>query len=236
MYRVPVRAPLAPLALTILCAGCLCRLSQSSNPPNPFEGIAKVLVPPAWNEARGPADPREEAQALAVELGQFPGFTAIFPAAAIDEAARLQVDPQTPPEWIPIGRSLQADAVLTCVIHEDHRYAPPRFGITLALLRTGDSRSGTTPLWEMSAWGQPGRLANLRDDLRLVAAIQRLRDGGDRTVQRDLSRWAARHTRRPDPGWEHLLHVPESYHRFCYNVALRDLCDLAKPQSRASPR
>lgn len=236
LYRVAVRARLTTLALTLLCAGCLCRVPQSNNPANPFEGVVKVLVPPVWNEAGGPADPREEAQALAGELSQFPGFTAIFPAAAVDEAARLQVDPQTPSEWIPIGRSLRADAALTCVIHEDHRYAPPRFGITLALLRTGDPRSGSTPLWEMTAWGQPGRLANLRDDLRLIGAIQRVRDGGDRTVQRALSSWAARHTRRPDPGWEHLLHVPESYHRFCYNMALRDLCDLAKPNGPSRPR
>ncbi len=228
---------LAGLAL----AGCISTRDLyvlGPNPANPFGGIRRVAVLPALDLTASRLDPVATGDLLASECAAFPGFDVVWPSEARQAMAASGMTMGSPDDAIRIGRELNADGVLFAVVTEHDPYDPPIATVAVYLFATNLARpKGSAPLWEISDRAAPGIAPGSRNHEKVLAAVQRVYASRTVAVEKKLRAWARQRDREEDLGWERYRRNNTEYMRFCFNMILRDLCDLGRPKARpAAPR
>ena len=196
------------------------------NPANPFPDVKRVVILPVANLTRSVIDPAAAANLLASECAAFPGFDVVWPAEAQPFLAAGKGMIETPEDAIRIGKEMNADGVIFAMITEHDPYDPPVTSLTLYLFATNVRPKGHAPLWEMSERASPGLLPGARGHEKVVAAIQRVYSARTVAVEKKLRAWARQRDREIDIGWERYKRVNDEYMRFCFNMILREMCDL----------
>ncbi|GEM_PF-5948860 len=216
---------LTALAVLVGCGllptGCFldkARYPRSSNPANPFP-LRRIAVAPVTNQTAQPVDALEAGEALASELGKFPGFEVLWPRQWTGQASDL-------PAFLEQARIQKADAVLLATLTDLSTYPPPRIGLAMALYPTGAVGPALkVPYAELAEAGTP-YLDRLPQGTAWTAAVGLVLDARDGSVQDRLHGWGLR---RDQTGasfdWQRSLYSSEEFRRFAFNEALRRLCE-----------
>lgn len=239
MAALPRAVGLALAGLAL--AGCISTRDLyvlGPNPSNPFDGIKRVAVLPALDLTASRLDPIATADLLASECTSFPGFDVVWPTEARQAMLAAGLKMESPDDAIRIGRELDADGVLFAVVTEHDPYDPPIATVALYLFATNLARpKGSAPLWEISDRAAPGVLPGSRNHEKVLAAVQRAYPARTVAVEKRLRAWARQRDRETDLGWERYKRNNIEYMRFCFNMILRDLCDLGRPHAHpVTPR
>ncbi len=223
----------------LLAAGCISTRDLyvlGPNPANPFPDIKRVVVLPFSNLTASRLDPVAVANLFASECASFPGFDVVWPTEAQHVMAANGWTIESPEDAVRIGREMKADGVFFGLVTEHDPYDPPTATITLYLFATNLVRpTGRAQIWSMSDRASPALLPGSRGHDKVAAAVQQVYSARTVSVEKKLRAWARQRDREVDLGWEHFKRVNDEYMRFCSNMLLRELCDLAAPPPAPKP-